>query len=72
MPAKNSLMKKKAPSRKLRDVRYELVEGVVWCNKLGEIHDDELDPYMYGPPEPGHDDDRCKPEDHEKVYKPKS
>lgn len=45
------------------------VEGYVWCDKNGEIHDDCLDPYRYGPPrEEGEEDMRCSPRDHVAVY----
>lgn len=51
---------------------FRVEEGYVWCDKLGEIHDDTLDPYQYGPPRrPGDDDDRCRPEDHSPVYRMK-
>ena len=53
--------------------RLVVVEGYVWCHKLGEIHDDKLDPYHYGETELGPwgfdgEDMRCQPSDHIKVY----
>lgn len=44
------------------------VPGYVWCERHGEIHEDGLDPYAYGEPEPGWEDERCQPTDHRKVY----
>lgn len=49
--------------RKLRKV-----DGYVWCDKLGEIHEENLDPYEYGPPEAGEEDMRCHWTDHKTVY----
>ena len=46
-------------------VELEEVEGYVWCDKEGEIHDDTLNPYGYiNSPE----SDWCKPEHHRKLY----
>lgn len=45
------------------------VEGYVWCNKHGVVHEDSLDPYDYGPPtQAGFDDPRCTKQDHRSVY----
>lgn len=51
-------------SAKKRPVRAVLVvePGYVWCDKLGKIHDDTLDPYQMG------GDNRCNHEDHYPVY----
>lgn len=38
--------------------------GHVWCDKIGDVHDDTLDPYNYG----ADDDDLCEPADHRPVY----
>lgn len=48
--------------------RLTRVEGVVWCDKLGEVHDDSLDPYEYGEPRDGEEDARCSTHDHHAVY----
>lgn len=48
--------------------RLTRVEGVVWCDKLGEVHDDSLDPYEYGEPPAGFEDQRCQADDHHAVY----
>jgi hypothetical protein len=48
--------------------RLTSVKGYVWCDRHGEIHEDELDPYQYGPPGENEEDARCVPEDHRKVY----
>jgi len=43
--------------------RYYNIEGYVWCDKHGEIHDSvwqEFDPYDLG-------EDFCEPEDHRAV-----
>ena len=37
--------------------------GYVWCDKVGTIHDDSLDPYDMGSSE-----DKCSPEHHFPVY----
>jgi len=50
------------------DEVFEVIEGYVWCDKEGCIHDDKLDPYQYGPPRPGEDDLRCPQEEHRPVY----
>ncbi len=42
--------------------------GYVWCDRLGEIHEDELDPYCYGEPKEGEYDERCRKADHRPVY----
>jgi hypothetical protein len=50
--------------RRSRQKRRPLarVEGVVWCDKWGCIHDDSLDPYEMGV------DGQCAPRDHFAVY----
>lgn len=58
-----------APKAQEQRTEYKPIDGYVWCDKLGEIHDDdELDPYQYGPPDKGEEDERCKPEDHRPVF----
>lgn len=46
------------------------IEGYVWCNKLGEVHADTLDPYDYADPLvlDSENEDLCKPSDHRAVY----
>lgn len=41
------------------------IDGFVWCDRHGEIHTDELDPYDW---EPADHDQVCKEEDHRPVY----
>lgn len=33
--------------------RLKRVDGFVWCERLGEVHDNSLDPYEYGEPAEG-------------------
>lgn len=42
--------------------RFEPVEGYVWCDRHGEIHDDTLDPYDYDV------ENQCLPSDHTPVF----
>jgi hypothetical protein len=42
------------------------VEGYVWCDKIGEVHSDSLNPYGYAESIPGQD--LCTPESHRKLY----
>lgn len=44
------------------------VPGYVYCDRIGKVHDDNLDPYEYGPPSDGEEDQRCQPSDHVSVY----
>lgn len=41
-----------------------IVQGYVWCDRHGCIHDDGLDPYDYGADDP----DLCDPRDHSPVH----
>lgn len=41
------------------------VEGVVWCDGHGNVHEDVLDPYDYGADAL---EDWCSPDDHAPVY----
>jgi hypothetical protein len=52
---------------KSKPKRVQRIPGYVWCDRDGSVHEDSLDPYGYGPPKPGEDDDRCQPEDHRSV-----
>jgi hypothetical protein len=57
--------------RRAADVEYHkymVIDGYVSCSRHGEVHEDDLDPYDYGPPTAGYYDQRCSPEDHEPVY----
>lgn len=40
--------------------RYHTIDGYVWCDRHGCIHDDTTDPYDYGEPD-------CRREDHRPV-----
>lgn len=45
------------------------LEGWVWCDRHGEVHEDTLDPYDYGAPvEDDEEDMRCRPSEHVAVY----
>lgn len=44
------------------------VDGYVYCSKLGQIHEDTLNPYEYPAPDEGEEDSRCRKSDHVKVY----
>jgi hypothetical protein len=53
--------KQRGMKPKRRSVLTRL-EGDVFCDKHGCIHDDSLDPYEMGV------DERCDPKDHHRVY----
>lgn len=38
------------------------IDGHVWCDRHGTVHDDNLDPYEYG------EEGKCQPEDHSALY----
>jgi hypothetical protein len=44
------------------------IDGYVWCDRHGVVHENCLDPYDYGPPEDKGEDMRCQLDDHVKVY----
>lgn len=50
-------------AREKKRERYERVEGYVWCDKHGTVHDDELDPYEMG------GEDVCRRADHQPIYR---
>lgn len=52
----------KAERQKSQRPRFVEEPGYVWCDKLGEIHDDTLNPYQMGV------DDMCSHEDHFPVF----
>lgn len=54
--------------RTIASPRVQRVDGWVWCDKVGAVHEDTLDPYEYGPPERGFDDMRCAPSDHRVLF----
>jgi hypothetical protein len=43
-------------------VKYEVIEGYVWCDRNGEVHEDSLDPYEYA-------EELCEPQDHSPIYR---
>lgn len=57
------------PKARAKRRAVEVIDGYVWCDKHGGIHEDTLDPYAYGEPESGFEDQRCTPEDHIPVYR---
>ena len=42
----------------------EKIDGYVWCDRHGAIHDDSLNPYDYSG-----DENLCVAEDHRPVYR---
>lgn len=52
----------------VRKSALKRIEGYVWCEKNGEVHEDSLNPYDYDAPDEGEEDTRCQPSDHRAVY----
>ncbi len=47
--------------KKVRRARLRRIEGYVWCDEHGAVHEDTTDPYGYGEPD-------CRKVDHRAVY----
>ncbi len=41
---------------------FTVIDGYVWCDRTGGVHNDSLDPHGYG-------GDQCAPENHSLIYK---